>query len=69
MYNTWENPNEPYDGTDEERKEYVKSFNNKLKDLCEQNNYVFIEFTSERSNDHSEVFAEILCDIKKYLPR
>lgn len=42
-YNTRENPEYPYLGTDEERKQYVLYFNKKLKEKCIEKEYVFID--------------------------
>ena len=43
-YNTsFENPEYPYLGTDEERKQYVLYFNAKLKEKCIENKYIFFD--------------------------
>lgn len=42
-YNTLENPEYPYLGTDEERKQYVLYFNEKLKERCIEKNYIFFD--------------------------
>jgi hypothetical protein len=42
-YNTLENPEYPYLGTDEERKEYALYFNQKLKEKCIEKGYVFFD--------------------------
>jgi len=42
-YNTGENPEYPYLGTDEERKHYVLYFNEKLKEKCIEKKYIFFD--------------------------
>jgi len=42
-YNTLENPDYPYLGTDEERKQYVLYFNQKLKEKCIEKKYIFFD--------------------------
>ena len=42
-YNTRENPEYPYLGTDEQRKQYALYFNKKLKEKCIGKNYVFFD--------------------------
>jgi hypothetical protein len=42
-HNTHENPEYPYLGTDEERKNYVTYFNAKLHEKCKENNFVFFD--------------------------
>ena len=42
-YNTDENPEVPFLGTDEERKNYVLYFNKKLKEKCIEMEYIFFD--------------------------
>ena len=42
-YNTSENHNYPYLGTDEERKQYTLYFNKKIKEKCIEKNYTFFD--------------------------
>ena len=42
-YNTCENPEYPYLGTDEERKNYALYFNKKLKEKCIDKEYIFFD--------------------------
>jgi hypothetical protein len=42
-YNTLENPEYPYLGTDEERKQYALYFNEKLKEKCIEKEYIFFD--------------------------
>jgi hypothetical protein len=42
-HNTSENTTYPYLGTDEERKQYVSYFNEKIKEKCIENGYIFFD--------------------------
>lgn len=42
-HNTVENPDYPYLGTDEERKQYVLTFNRKLREKCSEYGYTFFD--------------------------
>ena len=42
-YNTLENQEYPYLGTDEERKKYVLYFNEKLKEKCIEKKYIYFD--------------------------
>jgi len=42
-YNTSEDPEYPYLGTDEERKQYILYFNKKIKEKCIENKYIFFD--------------------------
>ena len=42
-YNTPENPEYPYLGTDEERKQYTLYFNEKIKEKCIEKKYIFFD--------------------------
>ena len=42
-YNTSENPDFPFLGTDEERKQYVLYFNEKIKEKCIEKEYIFFD--------------------------
>lgn len=51
-YNTPENPEYPYLGTDEERRDYVLYFNTKLKEKCIENNYIFFDVYNHYINEN-----------------
>ena len=42
-YNTYENIEQPYLGSDQERKQYVLYFNQILREKCNENNWVFFD--------------------------
>jgi len=42
-YNTIENPNYPYLGSDDERKKYVLYFNKCLNEKCIENNWIYVD--------------------------
>ena len=62
-HNTGENPDYPYLGMDDERKEYVLYFNKKLKEYCEKYNYHYFDiynyycdengFLNKKLSDHN----------------
>lgn len=50
-YNTRENKDYPYLGTDNERKSYVLYFNEKLKEKCKDYNYIFFDVYDKYIDD------------------
>lgn len=50
--NTFDEPNYPFLGTDEERKSYVLYFNTKIKEYCEKNNYVFFDVYDKYTDEN-----------------
>ncbi len=51
-YNTCENPEYPYLGSDEQRKQYVLYFNEKLKEKCIEKNYVFFDIYNNYTDEN-----------------
>jgi hypothetical protein len=51
-YNTWENPDFPYVGSDEERKQYVLYFNTKLKEKCIEKGYIFFDVYNHYTDEN-----------------
>ena len=60
-HNTGENKDFPYLGTDEERKSYVLYFNEKLKEKCKDNNYIFFD-VYDKYTDNNGFLSKILGD-------
>lgn len=58
-YNTWENSEYPYLGTDEERKKYVLYFNQKLKEKCVETNYVFFDVYNHYADENGYLRKEL----------
>jgi len=50
-YNTIENPEYPYLGSDEERKQYVLYFNEKLKEKCIEKKYIFFDIYNNYTDE------------------
>lgn len=51
-YNTIENPEYPYLGSDEERKMYVLYFNEKIKQKCAEYHYVFLNIYDKYTDNN-----------------
>jgi len=51
-YNTLENPDYPYLGTDEERKQYALYFNEKLKEKCIEKEYIFFDIYNNYTDEN-----------------
>ena len=51
-YNTIENPEFPYLGSDEERKSYVLYFNKCLKEKCKEDNWIFFDVYGSYCNNN-----------------
>lgn len=58
-YNTVENPEFPYLGTDEERKQYVLYFNTKLKEKCIEKNYIFFDVYNHYTDENGFLSKEL----------
>lgn len=53
-----ENPDFPYLGSDEERLSYVLYFNQKLKEKCSENNWIFFDIYDKYCNDDGFLNAD-----------
>jgi len=51
-YNTQENPEYPYLGADEERKQYVLYFNKKIKEKCIEKKYIFFDVYDKYTDEN-----------------
>lgn len=51
-YNTPENPQYPYRGTDDERKQYILYLNSKLKEKCADRNFIFFDVYDKYTDDN-----------------
>jgi hypothetical protein len=58
-YNTLENPNYPYLGTDEERKKYVLYFNKKLQEKCIEKEYIFFDVYNDYIDENGFLRKEL----------
>lgn len=61
-YNTLENIEYPYLGTDDERKQYVLYFNEKLKEKCSEKKYVFIDIYDKYADENGFLRKELSDD-------
>jgi hypothetical protein len=51
-YNTFEDPQYPYVGSDEERQQYAVYFNQKLKEKCIEKGYVFFDIYNKYADEN-----------------
>jgi hypothetical protein len=51
-YNTFEDPQYPYVGTDEERQQYALYFNQKLKEKCIEKGYIFFDIYNKYADEN-----------------
>lgn len=59
IYNTWENKDYPFLGTDEERKKYVLYFNKKLKEKCIEKKYIFFDIYDNYIDNNGFLIKEL----------
>lgn len=58
-HNTHENPEYPYLGSDEERKQYVLYFNEKLKEKCREKKYIFFDIYNHYADENGFLSKEL----------
>lgn len=58
-HNICENPEYPYIGTDEERKQYTLYFNNKIKEKCIEKNYIFFDIYNNYTDKNGFLKKEL----------
>lgn len=58
-YNMHEDPIYPFLGTDEQRKQYVLYFNEKLKEKCAEKNYVFFDVYDKYTDENGFLKKEL----------
>jgi len=58
-HNTWENPEYPYLGSDEERKSYSLYFNKKLKEKCAENKFIFFDVYDQYTDENGFLKKEL----------
>lgn len=58
-HNTHENPEYPYLGSDEERKQYVLYFNEKLKEKCREKKYIFFDIYNHYTDENGFLSKEL----------
>jgi hypothetical protein len=62
-HNTYENPEFPYLGTDEERKSYVLYFNKKIQEKCIENEYIFFDIYDKYIDENGFLRKNLSDDI------
>ena len=61
-HNTWEHPEYPYLGSDEERKQYALYFNKMLKEKCIEKGYIFFDVYDKYADENGFLRKELSDD-------